>query len=371
MTTKGWETHLPPSFPIERLAREAVREGEQRRRRRRRRYQGALTGAGALALLGGTAALLTTGDDAPEQVSAGPGPAQVVTVPATGDVPGSFDVGPIQARSNGKIAFIRSTGPGDPAPKLYLMNEDGSGQTVMAETTQGGHLTWSPDGTKLAFRDVGGIYVVNADGTGETRLPGTSSADAWPAWSPNGAQIAVRSLEGGSDGIYVLDVDGSGRRRVVEGGAWPAWSPDGRRIAYSDGEHIYVVNADGGGRRRITSMPGAKDSPTWSHDGRKIAFRLNDAIAVTDVDGGQSRNLATPGGTGLANPEGRGAIKLASGRGTPAEVRWSPDGTKLVYTIYQTGQACSIWIMNADGSDQKPLTDNSTCDRDPAWQPRP
>ena len=68
---------------------------------------------------------------------------------------------------NGKIAFIRSHRTR--APKVFGMNHDGSGQTMIAETWVGTHLAWLPDGTKLAFEDLSGIYLVNADGTEKTR----------------------------------------------------------------------------------------------------------------------------------------------------------------------------------------------------------
>jgi TolB protein len=250
------------------------------------------------------------------------------------------------------------------------MNEDGSDQTMIAETTRGGSLTWSPDGTKLAFYDVGGIYTINADGSGERRVPTTTGSDQWPSWSPDGTRLAVRNGEG-TDGIDIVNVDGSGRRRLVIGrSGWPAWSPDGTRIAYSAGRELHVVNADGGGRRKLTHG-GFDDAPSWSPDGRSIAYRHNDTIAVITVDGGDPRPLASPGGTALANPNGQGANKLAAGRGSPATPQWSPDGRKIVYALYLTGEACSIWIMNADGSGQTPLTDSRTCDHDPAWQPIP
>ncbi len=236
---KGWETQLPPSFPMERLLRDAVREAEQRRSRRRRRQQRAVIAVCTLLLLG-TAALVAERDEPRRDLRAGPAPAR-----GTGEVGSPTGEGRSVAMANGKIAFIRSTGPQDPAPKIYLMNEDGSDQVMIAETTRGGNLTWSPDGTKLAFEDVGGIYTVNADGTGETRVPTTSEGDQWPSWSPDGTKLAVRRIEGRTDGIEVVNLDGSGRRRVATGDvAWPAWSPDGRRIAYSSAGELYVINAD-------------------------------------------------------------------------------------------------------------------------------
>lgn len=312
--------------------------------------------AGLCALLVIAAGVLAANRDAPpEQVQAGPGPAGATSA---------------LAKANGKIAFIRSTGPGDPAPKLYVMNEDGSGQTMIAETTQGGSLTWSPDGTKLALSDVGGIYTLNADGTGKTKVPTTSNSDQWPSWSPDGTKLVVRVFEGRTGAIDLVNVDGSGRRRVVVGDvAHPAWSPDGSRIAYSSAGKLYVVNTDGSGRKELASIGGFGDEPAWSPDGRQIAFRLNNSISVIDVSGGAARPLAAHGGPALADPAGEGVTPEA-GRGTPATPEWSPDGRRIVYTLSQTGDACSIWLMNADGSGQSPLTDSRSCDRDPAWQPR-
>ena len=292
-----------------------------------------------------------------EQIQAGPGPTgQTAAV----------------ARANGKIAFVRDTGPTDPAHKIYVMHEDGSGQTMIAEATQGGSLAWSPDGTKLVFSADGGIYTVNADGSGETRVPTTSHLDQWPSWSPDGTKLAVRIFEGGTAAIDIVNIDGSGRRRLLTGDfvAHPAWSPDGTRIAYSSGNELYVVNVDGSGRRRLTRTGGNNDEPSWSPDGRRITFRHNNSIQVVSAEGGRARQLVSHGGPALADPTARGGAP-APGRGTPATPQWSPDGRKIIYHLSQSGEACSIWIMNADGTGRSQLTDGRTCDRDPAWQPRP
>jgi len=355
---KGWEPQLPTGFPMDRLAGEAVRAGEARKLRRLQRNQRVLSGVCVL-LLVSVVALVGGREEPFNQLQAGQGRSST-----SGDI--GVDVVAVTAR-NGKIAFIRSTGPGTPAA-IWVMNDDGSGQAKVAETTQGSSPAWSPDGTRLAFQDAGGIYTINADGTGETRLAGTSNDEAWPAWSPDGTKLAFRSLTAG--GIVVANVDGTARRTVTKDDvASPAWSPDGRRIAYSRSGHIYVVNLDGTGEKRLATTDGFEDSPTWSPDGRQIAFRSNSTISVVDLDGGRARALASPGGTGLVNPEGKGANKLATSRGDPSTPQWSPDGSKIVFAVYQTGDACSIWVMSADGGVQTQITDNRTCDRDPAWQP--
>src|SRR6266511_1713409 len=60
---------------------------------------------------------------------------------------------------------------------------------------------------------------------------------------------------------------------------YPAWSPDGTRIAFmgqtpegTENYEIYVMNADGTGRRRLTDSPASDGFPSWSPDGTKIAF---------------------------------------------------------------------------------------------------
>jgi hypothetical protein len=95
----------------------------------------------------------------------------------------------------------------------------------------------------------GVVYVMNADGSGQRRLtnggvPGCGQ-EGGHAWSPDGRQIAI-------DGIYVMNADGSGQRRLTSGtgsGGNPAWSPDGRRIAFTSGRDgssgIYVINPTG------------------------------------------------------------------------------------------------------------------------------
>ncbi|MDQ3643258.1 MAG: hypothetical protein M3450_17785, partial [Actinomycetota bacterium] len=71
---KGWEPQLPTAFPIERIQRDAVRVAAERRRRRMRRNQRAMSGLGAL-LIVGTAAIVVARDEPPDQLRAGPGPA--------------------------------------------------------------------------------------------------------------------------------------------------------------------------------------------------------------------------------------------------------------------------------------------------------
>ena len=170
-------------------------------------------------------------------------------------------------------------------------------------------LNAAPASGRIAFHsDRDGnyeIYVMNADGSGVTRLTNNSIDDLNPAWSPDGRRIAFHSDRDGNFEIYVMNADGSGVTRLTNNSAYdgdPAWSPDGARIAFEsfrsprDGNwEVYVMNADGSGVTRLTNNYSASDNnPTWSPDGTRIAFHsnsdfgfggLNYEIYVMNADG--------------------------------------------------------------------------------------
>lgn len=130
----------------------------------------------------------------------------------------------------GKIAFASDR---DGNWEIYVMNADGSGQTRLTKNPARDEFPdWSPDGKKIAFvsgRD-GTIdtYVMNADGTGQARLTTNPADDYRPAWSPDGSKIAFMAHRDGNTEIYVMNADGSSQTNLTQNQAddWePSWSP--------------------------------------------------------------------------------------------------------------------------------------------------
>lgn len=101
-----------------------------------------------------------------------------------------------------------------------------------------------------------------------------------PAWSPNSDRIAFKGCDeqGNNCGIYTIAANGLDKRRLVAdpSAGFPAWSPDGKQIAYMSNREgtwdIYIVGADGSGLKRLTRSSSSDGLPAWSPDGRGVAY---------------------------------------------------------------------------------------------------
>ena len=281
--------------------------------------------------------------------------------------PGPREVqAPVWSSGGRQIAFLSRRGQSN--FDLNVVNADGSGQRTLIHGATREPPSWSPDGLKIAFESSrGGVYTVNANGSGQRRLARNGNA---PAWSPDGRTIAFFS----DSKIYLMNADGSEHRPLTRpltaGKRSLAWSPDRRKLAFLNDEdcgpppfcfNLYVVGSDGSGLRNLTSKLASlgpvfgPHDPAWSPDGRKLAFvRLNaslgDPIYVVNADGSGLRNL-TP------KPVGASAA--------PA---WSPDGRKIAFVSERDGNS-EVYVMSANGSGQRSLTRNPAFDADPAWSP--
>jgi Tol biopolymer transport system component len=175
-----------------------------------------------------------------------------------------------------KIAFVGILhGPYGDYGRIFIVNRDGSGlRQVTPEVAATDYkfdsgASWSPDGTRLVFSRMGVLFFINADGTG---LVSTGVSGDNPAWSPDGTQIAYGSLNGGNDGLWVMNASLTSRRLTtpVQADQWPRWSPDGRQLVFQRVEnnvfHLYTINADGSGATRLGSVPQSESGPDWSRN---------------------------------------------------------------------------------------------------------
>jgi Tol biopolymer transport system component len=118
--------------------------------------------------------------------------------------------------------------------------------------------------------------------------------------------------------------------------------------------HIYIMNSNGGNVRQLTSFRGAAENPSWSPDGTRIALTRYESP-------GSGCSLYLSGSVNVMNSDGSGLVRLRSGYGP----NWSPDGQRIVFY----SEDDNIFVMNPDGSNVVQLTNNSASDSDPVWSP--
>ena len=305
---------------------------------------------------------------------------------------------------SGAIAYTSDQQGGD--LDVWRMVPDGFGATnLTAEPdTHPAPIPWdsqpafSPEGTQIAFnstRDDGDgtndwdVYRMNAAGNGERQLITDTANDIEPYWFPSETKIAFRRDETGTDAnIWVLTLDDNGQptgeQRLTTNPAsdiMPAVSPDGTKIAFAsnrDGDYeIYVMKANipegpTNVPRKLTNNTNTTTNPDlmrdwnpdWSPSGKQIVFesnrertltnRFDDEIFVMNADGTGQKNLTNNTGFSDIDPV------------------FSPDGRKIAFErTNPTGSFRDIFRMRADGTRKVNLTENFFVEANPSWQPTP
>jgi Tol biopolymer transport system component len=255
-----------------------------------------------------------------------------------------------------------------------------------------GQPAWSPDGRRLAFKTAqfgsNQLAVINADGTGETLLTRTFRfSEGQPAWSPDATKLLYRRtpenplVQNGD--TWVLDIAGSAKDPtqpvtqpvLLRTGdeRYPSYSPDGTQIAFrgdldlaepSGDEEIYVMNADGTDVRQLTSNADFDSAPSWSPDGKWILFERAPAGTFTPGTEAQEKDIY------VMRADGTDVRRLTDSPGLDEGPEFSADGTKIAFSSARDGQQ-EIYVMDSDGANPRRLTDNPARDESPDWQTLP
>lgn len=275
-----------------------------------------------------------------------------------------------QFLANGVIGYLAKAGPSKGLAYIDTAKTAGSNNS---EATAGGGTrlvagdmrspAWSPDGKLVVYERVGfrprpqNLSLFSWDPAHEYRY-----TDVFPSFSKDGKLLITR--KDGDSSLDILDADGSNRQEVFpsNGGTAfsPGWSADGQWIVFGYGgflqarnrqpAKIMMVKRDGTNLTTLTEgMPNA-GFPSFAPDGKHIVYR---------VWGGDQQGLR------IMNVEDRSVRVLTTEYDNLPY--WSPDGQRIVFTRRHNGFNFDIFTMRPDGSDVQRLTTSPANDAHAVW----
>jgi Tol biopolymer transport system component len=169
------------------------------------------------------------------------------------------------------------------------------------------------------------VYLMQPDGSGRKQLSGSDTGETDPIWSPDGSRLLVTR----DRNLFVIERNGTYEYPITYNSdfEWGArdrakWSPDGTSVLFESHGHLFVVGSDGQGKTQIT------DDSFYIHS---VSLNYN-IMEFTDV------------------------------------FDWSPSGEKIVFLKMEMGNA-DLYLINADGSEVKPLVESAGDDFAPTWSP--
>jgi len=241
---------------------------------------------------------------------------------------------------------------------------------------------------RIAFmrKDAAGhwqVWVASPRLTGAKRLTAGPADSGWPVWSPDGTTLAFDSSQTDPDpndstainDVFTMNSDGAGVTKLTDSvgaSSDAAWSPDGSLIAFDAdrGNHkkkqgIYVMDAGGGHIRRVTTLPAndANDlAPRFSPDGTRLVFTRY-----------RGTGRAEKAALFTVRLDGTHLHQLTTFSIHAGDADWSPDGTRIVFEAYPNPAAYGdIYFVNATGGRPVNLTRNpagQAGSADPVWSP--
>lgn len=273
--------------------------------------------------------------------------------------------------TNGRIAFSQGAilpvdGDLSAHSQVFTIEPRGGGLTQLTHVGRrqaAAAPDWSPNGQKIVYESNQSgqfaIWVMNADGSGQTQLTAAPGFDDFlPSWSPDGQRIVFsRCSDPFNVGFFaycdidVINADGSGQATILSSGHWlnseAEFSPNGQKIAFSSDRGglrraIWVMNADGTSLQQITGARLEGFWPDWDPTGGRILFSDHCCLPHS--------NLWT------VRPDGSDLRRLTHVRAFPLDAAFgsfSPDGTRiaLFYTRGCPGQPCKhLYTLHSDGS---------------------
>jgi Tol biopolymer transport system component len=268
--------------------------------------------------------------------------------------------------ADGRRIIFQSTRDGRTCDQQFVMNVDGSGLRRVSDGT--GKTTCG----YFIDRDRRIVYA------------STHAADTACPPRPDPSQGYVWGLD--PFDLYTANADGSNRKRLTSYGVYTAeatLSPDGRTLVFTslkDGDlELYTMNVDGTNIRRLTHTPGYDGGAFFSPDGRKIVYRAWHPTGA-DLDNYRrllSQRMVRPNRMELfvMNADGSDQRQITNLGGANFAPIFTPDGRRIIFSSNHRnprgpGAAnFDLFLVNPDGTGLEQVTTHSSFDGFPMFSP--
>jgi TolB protein len=210
------------------------------------------------------------------------------------------------------------------------------------------------------------LYVMESDGSRRRKITRNGKINLFPDWSPDGSELIYTTYLGSIPEMRVVrrgnqpggnlinglaeEFKGSERLRAVFG---PSAGWVTLVMTHNANTDIYLAKREGGQLQRLTEEPSIEVSPTWSPDRKRLAFASDRSgsqqIYVREMDSGLVRRLTYKGNYNA----------------TPS---WSPTGEWIAFAA-RTGNTLDLYLIDPDSGYTQPLVIHERTDEGPTWSP--
>jgi TolB protein len=230
----------------------------------------------------------------------------------------------------------------------------------------------SPNGSHIAFvsnrAGSNDLFVIQVDGTGRLQLTRTPDHENLSSWTNDSKHILFSVFKDNTSTLYSIDINGKNQKSIATiPGRSPVVSPNGKKLIYASGSwtemSLYLSDVDGSNARLINDGKSIAWNIRWSPDGKRFAFTGRDkpktelAVFVAKADGPDKRQIS----------------QIPMDEGAAQWPVWSSDGRRIAIQVVSRLKKGSahIWIIDVGTGGARKLAahDQVYLDETPSWFP--